>query len=115
MRTTLRACFAQAGSSPDRNGVECGQVQRERKAAPLLLVARERTLRAMKPPISNAADILGGTAVFRGTRVPFKNLLDYLEGGHTLVEFLEEFPSVTREVAIATLEHAKELVIAQAR
>ena len=42
-------------------------------------------------------DILGGTAVFRGTRVPFKNLLDYLEGGHTLVEFLEEFPSVTRE------------------
>ena len=64
-------------------------------------------------------DILGGTAVFRGTRVPFKNLLDYLEGGHTLVEFLEEFleefPSVTREAAIAALEHAKELVIAQAR
>jgi len=61
------------------------------------------------------SDILGGTAVFRGTRVPFKNLLDYLEGGHTLVEFLEEFPSVTREAAIAALEHAKELVIAQAR
>jgi uncharacterized protein (DUF433 family) len=38
-----------------------------------------------------------------------------LEGGHTLVEFLEEFPSVTREAAIAALEHAKELVIAQAR
>jgi uncharacterized protein (DUF433 family) len=60
-------------------------------------------------------DILGGTAVFRGTRVPFKNLLDYLERGHTLDEFLEEFPSVTREAAIAALEHAKELVIAQAR
>jgi uncharacterized protein (DUF433 family) len=60
-------------------------------------------------------DILGGTAVFRGTRVPFKNLLDYLEGGHTLDEFLEEFPSVTREAAIAALEHAKELVIAQAQ
>jgi uncharacterized protein (DUF433 family) len=45
-------------------------------------------------------DILGGTAVFRGTRVPFKNLLDYLEGGHTLDEFLEEFPSVTREAAL---------------
>jgi uncharacterized protein (DUF433 family) len=60
-------------------------------------------------------DILGGTAVFRGTRVPFKNLLDYLEGGHTLVEFLEEFPSVAREAAIAALEHAKELVIARAR
>jgi len=52
-------------------------------------------------------DILGGTAVFRGTRVPFKNLLDYLEGGHTLDEFLEEFPSVSREAAIAALEHAK--------
>lgn len=60
-------------------------------------------------------DILGGTAVFRGTRVPFKNLLDCLEGSHTLDEFLEEFPSVTREAAIAALEHAKELVIAQAQ
>jgi uncharacterized protein (DUF433 family) len=60
-------------------------------------------------------EILGGTPVFRGTRVPFKNLLDYLEGGHTLAEFLEDFPSVSREDAIAALEHAKELVIAQAR
>jgi uncharacterized protein (DUF433 family) len=51
-------------------------------------------------------EILGGVPVFRGTRVPFKNLLDYLEGGHTLGEFLEEFPSVTREAAIAALEHA---------
>jgi len=59
-------------------------------------------------------DILGGMPVFRGTRVPFKNLLDYLEGGYTLDEFLEEFPSVTREAAVAALEHAKELVIAQA-
>ncbi len=60
-------------------------------------------------------EILGGMPVFRGTRVPFKNLLDYLEGGHTLDKFLEEFPSVTREAAIAALEHAKELVIDQAR
>ena len=60
-------------------------------------------------------EILGGMPVFRGTRVPFKNLLDYLEGGHTLSEFLDDFPSVTREAAIAALEHAKELVIAQAR
>ncbi len=50
-------------------------------------------------------EILGGMPVFRGTRVPFKNLLDYLEGGHTLDEFLEELPSVTREAAIAALEH----------
>ena len=60
-------------------------------------------------------ETLGGIPVFRGTRVPFKNLLDYLEGGHTLDDFLEEFPSVTRDAAIAALEHAKELVIAQAR
>jgi len=60
-------------------------------------------------------EILGGIPVFRGTRVPFKNLLDYVEGGHTLDQFLEDFPSVTREAAIAALEHAKELVIAQAR
>lgn len=60
-------------------------------------------------------EILGGMPVFRGTRVPFKNLLDYLEGGHTLREFLEDFPSVTREAAIAALEHAKDLVIAKAQ
>lgn len=58
-------------------------------------------------------EILSGIPVFRGTRVPFKNLVDYLEGGHTLDKFLEEFPSVTRQAAIAALEHAKELVIAQ--
>ena len=57
-------------------------------------------------------EILGGIPVFRGTRVPFKNLLDYLEGSHTLNEFLDDFPSVTREAAIAALEHAKELVVA---
>ena len=65
--------------------------------------------------IVSEPEILGGIPVFRGTRVPFKNLLDYLEGGHTLNEFLDDFPSVTREAAIAVLERAKELVIAQAR
>ena len=68
---------------------------------------------ANKDVIVRDPEILGGTPVFRGTRVPFKNLLDYLEGGHTLDEFLDEFPSVTREAAIAALEHAKDLVIAQ--
>ena len=56
-------------------------------------------------------EIMSGTPVFRGTRVPFQNLLDYLEGGETLDEFLDSFPSVTREQAIAALEHAKELVV----
>jgi uncharacterized protein (DUF433 family) len=58
-------------------------------------------------------DILGGTPVFRGTRVPFQNLLDYIEGGETLDEFLDDFPSVTREAAIAALEQAKALLVAK--
>jgi uncharacterized protein (DUF433 family) len=56
--------------------------------------------------IVSDAEILGGMPVFRGTRVPFKNLLDYLEGGHTIDDFLDDFPSVTRTSAIAALEHA---------
>jgi uncharacterized protein (DUF433 family) len=52
-------------------------------------------------------EILGGTPVFRGTRVPFQALLDYLEGGETLDEFLDDFPTVTREAAILALERAK--------
>jgi len=58
-------------------------------------------------------EILGGTAVFRGTRVPFQTLLDYLEGGDTLDEFLDDFPTVTREAAISALELAKSLVVGQ--
>jgi uncharacterized protein (DUF433 family) len=58
-------------------------------------------------------EILGGIPVFRGTRVPFQNLLDYLEGGETLDEFLDDFPTVSREAAIAALEYAKTLVVAQ--
>jgi uncharacterized protein (DUF433 family) len=57
-------------------------------------------------------DILGGVPVFAGTRVPFQALLDYLEGGQTLDEFLSDFPTVTREAAIAALEEAKALVVA---
>jgi uncharacterized protein (DUF433 family) len=55
--------------------------------------------------------IMSGTPVFRGTRVPFQVLLDYLEGGETLDEFLDDFPTVTREDAVAALEHAKTLVV----
>lgn len=63
--------------------------------------------------ITKDPDILGGTPVFRGTRVPFQALLDYLEGGQTLDEFLEDFPSVTREAAVEALEYAKSLVVNQ--
>ncbi|MEH2181121.1 DUF433 domain-containing protein [Nostoc sp.] len=59
-------------------------------------------------------DILGGTPVFVGTRVPIKTLLDYLEAGDSLDEFLDHFPSVRREQAIATLELAKEMLTAYA-
>ncbi len=58
-------------------------------------------------------EILGGEPVFRGTRVPFQNLLDYLEGGETLDEFLEQFPGVSREQAIGALEEAKALIFAR--
>ena len=58
-------------------------------------------------------DILGGTPVFRGTRVPFQALLDYIEGGQTLDDFLEDFPTVAREMAVDALEHAKSLVVNQ--
>jgi uncharacterized protein (DUF433 family) len=53
-------------------------------------------------------EILGGTPVFVGTRVPVKNLFDYLEAGDSLDEFLTSFPSVTREQAVAALELARE-------
>jgi uncharacterized protein (DUF433 family) len=58
-------------------------------------------------------DILGGTPVFRGTRVPFKNLVDYLEGSHRLDEFLRQFPTVTREMAVQALEEAKDSLFAR--
>ena len=58
-------------------------------------------------------EIHSGEPVFRGTRVPFQNLLDYLEGDETLDEFLKQFPGVTREQAIAALEEAKSLVLAR--
>jgi uncharacterized protein (DUF433 family) len=60
-------------------------------------------------------DILGGTPVFRGTRVPFQALLDYLEGGQTLNEFLDDFPTVTKDEAVAALELAKSLLVGQLR
>ena len=59
--------------------------------------------------------ILGGTTVFVGTRVPVLALLDYLEAGHPLTEFLDDYPTVTRDQAVAVLEQAKHLLVADAR
>ena len=58
--------------------------------------------------------ILGGTPVFTGTRVPVKNLFDYLEAGDSLEVLLDAFPSVTREQAVAALEMAREALVADA-
>jgi uncharacterized protein (DUF433 family) len=62
--------------------------------------------------VKNAAT-LGGTPVFRGTRVPIQTLFDYLEGSETLEDFLQGFPTVTRELALAALEEAKDLLLAR--
>jgi uncharacterized protein (DUF433 family) len=61
-----------------------------------------------------SSEVLGGTPVFSGTRVPVKNLIDYLEAGDSLDDFLEDFPSVSREQAVLFLELAKEALMAQA-
>ena len=60
-------------------------------------------------------EVLGGTPVFAGTRVPLQSLFDYLEGGETLDEFLHQFPTVKREQALAALELARESLLAGAR
>ena len=58
-------------------------------------------------------DVMSGTPCFRGTRVPFKNLIDYLEGGQSLGEFLRQFPTVTHEMAVQALEEARESLFAR--
>lgn len=66
-----------------------------------------------KPVIVIDAEVMNGTPCFLGTRVPFKNLIDYLEGGHSLDEFIRQFPTVTREMAVQALEEAKESLLAK--
>jgi uncharacterized protein (DUF433 family) len=69
-----------------------------------------------KPAVVHShPDIMSGTPVFVGTRVPVQSLFDYLEGGDTVDEFVRQFPSVSREQAIAALELAKESVLTSAR
>ena len=84
-----------------------------------MLAASRAALRLLSSFVMNDVQVihsdpetLGGTPVFVGTRVPLQALIDYLEGGHPLAEFLDDFPSVSREQAIAALEQAKELLVA---
>jgi uncharacterized protein (DUF433 family) len=67
----------------------------------------------MQNAVIRNSEIMGGEPVFRGSRVPFKILLEYLEGGDTLDEFLEQYPSVSRELAIAALEEARSSLFSQ--
>ena len=67
----------------------------------------------MQHAIRKDPNILGGEPVFRGTRVPFKILIEYLEGGETLDQFLEQYPSVSRELAIAAIEAARSSLVSQ--
>ncbi|MDX1999061.1 MAG: DUF433 domain-containing protein [Thermoanaerobaculia bacterium] len=64
--------------------------------------------------LSSSLEVMGGTPVFAGTRVPVQTLLDYLEAGESLDDFLEGFPSVKREQVITFLEDAKDSLVAKA-
>ena len=63
--------------------------------------------------VSVSPDVMSGTPVFRGTRVPIKNLLDYLAAGDSLDEFLDQFPTVKREQATALIELAEDLLLSR--
>ncbi len=67
-----------------------------------------------EPTVSSAPDVMGGTPVFPGTRVPVQTLLDYLEAGETIDDFLAGFPSVPRQRVIAFLERGATLAVAEA-
>ena len=60
------------------------------------------------PVLNRSAEVLGGTLVFAGTRIPFQTFIDYLKAGESLVDFLDDFPTVTREQIIAVLENAQQ-------
>jgi len=67
-----------------------------------------------KKIFSSSPDVMGGTPVFAGTRVPVQTFLDYLKGGESIDDFLEGFPTVTRKQVIAFLEEAKNRMLAEA-
>ena len=82
------------------------------KMSPLIsraLVGYHITMK--EPLIISSPDVMGGTPVFAGTRVPAQTLLDYLKAGESIDDFLEGFPTVTREQVIAFLEEAEEQII----
>jgi uncharacterized protein (DUF433 family) len=75
--------------------------------------ARVRDVFAMRTVILSDPEIMGGTPCFAGTRVPFQTLLDFLKAGNPLEEFLDGFPSVTRNMAIAALQEAEDMATSE--
>ncbi len=65
----------------------------------------------MSSAISKSPDVMGGTPVFAGTRVPIQTLLDYVKGGHTIDDFLEGFPTVTRKQVLAVLDELQQHIM----
>lgn len=103
-------------ASRRRSGQTLCEPSRARLGRPELPVAADSSkINEAMPEAAIVAnrEIMSGTPCFRGTRVPFKNLIDYLEGGHSLEEFLRQFPTVTREMAVQALEEAKESLLAR--
>ena len=76
--------------------------------------SEERSTVTIDELIIRDDEIMSGTPVFKGTRVPIKNLIDYLEAGDDLDEFLDDFPSVSRDQVIQVLELAKDMLLTQA-
>ncbi len=81
----------------------------------IMLAGGEANIMNPKKVVHSDPEILGGTSVFVGTRVPAQSLFDYLGGGETLDEFLQQFPSVKRKQALLALEIARESLISSAR
>ena len=81
--------------------------------AVLTAVAQLRDNTGVSGAITKDSEIMHGTAVFRGTRVPVQTLFDYLEAGDSIEEFLVGFPTVSRALALEALEEAKQLLLAR--
>lgn len=82
---------------------------------PLFAPLSRATIEAMSNVVHIDPEILGGTPVFRGTRVPVETFFDYIQGGEPLSEFLEDFPTVTQEQVLELLEEVKSEILPSVR
>src|SRR3954449_7908462 len=101
--------YLQYGSGEERHPVRCAWQGDFRIQQPCILSDN----RSMQEPITRDPELMHGTPVFRGTRVPVKTMFEYLENGESLDDFLEGSPTVSRELAVQVLEESKELRLAR--